>query len=211
MHGLLLLLHLPERLLHALEVLVAAADGEERALPLEEELLFALADLVHLLLRLFQHLLGCAGLILLGVVLGAEEVESVLKELRAPHEVLDQQVLLLLLALELLHLLFGLICRSPRDRDLPLHLLVVRLHLLEGRGELVEFGLELRHPPRLLADLDLFFVVLFHHVMSLLLSLLPQSSHGVEVVVCLLKCELHARKLLLDAIQLNADVLLLLL
>eukprot|EP00961_Rhodomonas_salina_P062626 840708-Rhodomonas_salina.1 len=25
--------------------------------------------------------------------------------------------------------------------------------LLEGRGELVEFGLELRHPPRLLADL----------------------------------------------------------
>mmetsp|Transcript_12015 Transcript_12015/g.41675 ORF Transcript_12015/g.41675 Transcript_12015/m.41675 type:complete len:342 (-) Transcript_12015:478-1503(-) len=205
----LLLLHFLQNLLRSLQVLVPPLDGEQRALPLLDQLLLLEADLLHLIIRLSQHPLRCLRLLLLRRKLGGEHLQLVLQHLCALHQVVDQQVLMLLLLLQVRHLLLRLVRRSARDGNLALHLLVVLLHLLKRRVELVQLDLELVHPLRLVCDLRLLLVIVLADCLRLIFRLLPHPPHVVEALVRLLQHDLHPRKLLLHPVQLHTDVLLL--
>lgn len=115
-----------------LEGLVPPLDAEECPLPLLHQLLFLEVDVLHLLLRLLEGLLCRQGFPLLRLKLGAVERELLVEVLQGLLQVVDEVVLVLLRLFPPLNTLLRHVGLAAGHSDLALHLIVVRLDLLEG-------------------------------------------------------------------------------
>mmetsp|Transcript_21916 Transcript_21916/g.41799 ORF Transcript_21916/g.41799 Transcript_21916/m.41799 type:complete len:225 (-) Transcript_21916:26-700(-) len=118
----------------------------------------------------------------------------------------NQVVLLLLLLLQLGHRLLRHVRRAPRHRDLVLHLLVVRLNLLQRAVQLVQLKLEFLH----LATLHLcereFFLRRRSEHLQVLIRLLSDLANDFVVVMGAFERHLQLRQLLLHAVEFHTYV-----
>jgi len=116
-------------------------------------------------------------------------------------------ILLLLGLFEVSNILFGAICCAPRNSNLRLHHLVVLLNLFESAIELVKLFLGFEDALELLIRLLLLALVLALENFVLPLGLGAVTLHDIVIIVSPLEGGLHARQLMLNAIELHTCLL----
>mmetsp|Transcript_7020 Transcript_7020/g.19778 ORF Transcript_7020/g.19778 Transcript_7020/m.19778 type:complete len:317 (+) Transcript_7020:1846-2796(+) len=127
-----LLLLLLDRREHRLVGLVAALQGDERAVPLRDDLALFEDGAVHFLGSLAQRLFRGGGFLLLRNALCLDERNLLLELGDALNALVDLQVLLGLFLFELGHGLLRLVRRAPHHGDFPARLFQELLDLLDS-------------------------------------------------------------------------------
>mmetsp|Transcript_29367 Transcript_29367/g.73356 ORF Transcript_29367/g.73356 Transcript_29367/m.73356 type:complete len:238 (-) Transcript_29367:140-853(-) len=202
----LLLPLLVQRLLRRLQRLVAPLHPDERHLPLLQQLLLLEVDRLHLRVGVFERLRRRARLSPLRDELRLRERQLLLRTAQLLVERVDQHVLLLLAALQRVDRLLGLVRCAAGHGDLRLHLLVVRLYLLEGHVQLVELRLKLLVFHAVLLHLPELLSVRRPHLGEVSLGALAHLCDDRMVLVDLLQVHLKLGQLLLHLVQLHANV-----
>ena len=202
-----LVVALINELLDGLKRLVALLHAKQALLPVLEERLLAHHDALNLNGSLLESVASSSCLLLLGDELSLVQGLLLVETLDLLVHGVDEVILLLLGLLEVGDVLLGTICGAPRNGNFRLHDLVVFLDLLQRPVKLVQFFLGLKHALELLIGLLLLALVLALEDLVLALGLGAVALHDVVVVVSALESGLHARQLVLNAIQLDTGLL----
>jgi len=200
-----LVVSLLDQLLDGLKGLVSLLHAKETLLPVLKKGLLAHDNTFNFDSGLLECVTGGSCLFLLGDELGLVKCLLFIKALDLLIHGIDEQILLLLGLFEVANVLFSAVSSTTSDSDLTLHDLVVFFDLLKGTIELVKLLLGFEHTFQLLVGLFLLAFVLALKDLVLALSLGSVALDDVVVIVSALESSLHARQLMLDAIELHTS------